>query len=282
MLTKTLTNIDRRQITIDPTFRHRSGDDSPTHLAALRKTLRNTGRLDPVIIWQEIDAAGNPTGRLVLLDGHYRVAAYRAEQADGKVDGNGIPALLIKCDRVEAHLEALKANAKDTLPLTAAERLNAAWSLVRAYPKEISKPRLAEASGVAERTIANMRSQLRKFLEAKKSPDGNWLIDRRFPNENEFTPPTDEARQIMVSTLAKAIRDALNETRTRDIEIIGDALEEALGPRQFASIADYLGGGDSREDGGTSWMTPDEFEVPATGDHDDAFTLPPEEAARMN
>lgn len=282
MLNKTLTNIDRRQITIDPAFRHRSGDDSPIHLAALRKTLRNTGRLDPIIIWQEIDAAGAPTKRLVLLDGHYRVAAYHAEQATGKVDGKGIPAWLIKCDRVEAHLEALTANSKDNLPLTTRERLNAAWALVRAYPNGISKPRLAKASGVAERTIANMRLQLRKFLEAKEAPDGNWLIDRQFPVKNEFTPPTNEARQIMVSTLAKAIRDALNETRTRDIEIIGDALEEALGPRQFASIADYLGGGDSREDGGTIWMTPDEFEVPATGDHDDAFKLPPDETAKMN
>ena len=52
MLDKTFTNIDDRQITLDPTFRHRSGPDSETHLAALRKTLRNTGRLPEPRPWR--------------------------------------------------------------------------------------------------------------------------------------------------------------------------------------------------------------------------------------
>jgi hypothetical protein len=259
MLDSTRTTIDHRQLTLDPTFRHRSGGNSETHLSALRKTLRNTGTLDPVLIWQELDTKGSPTGRLVLLDGHYRVAAYRAEQFAGKISGKGIPAVLLKCNRVEAHLAALAANAKDTLPLTIQERLNAAWGLVRSYRNAISKPRLAKASGVAERTIANMRLQLRKFEEAKVPPDGNWLIDRRFPMKSEFTPPTDEARRHMVEALSKALKVALNEVRTRDVEIIGDALQEALGSRQFGLVADYLGAGDADDDGGTEWMVPDDF-----------------------
>lgn len=283
MQDRTLTNLDRRQITLDPAFRHRTGDDSATHLSALRKTLRNTGGLDPVLVWQEIDATGTASGRLVLLDGHYRVAAYRAEQSAGKIEGKGIPAVLLRCDRMEAHLVALTANAKDTLPLTMQERLNAAWKLVRAFPKAISKPRLAKASGVAERTIANMRQQLRKFSEAKETPDGNWMIDRRFPTTNYYTPPSDEARRQMVAALSQAIRAALNEVRTQDCEIIGDALEEALGVRQFASIADYLGGGDRDDDGGTLWMTPDEFEGAAMPDDlGDHFKMPPEVDARVN
>ena len=52
-------------------------------------------------------------------------------------------------------------------------------------------------------------------------------------------------------------RAALNEVRTRDVEIIGDALQEALGVRQLASIADYLGGGDEEDDRDTAWMEPD-------------------------
>ena len=166
MQNRTLTNIDRNKITTDITFRHRSGPDSGSHLAALRKTLRNTGRLDPVLVWQEADDKGTATGRLVLLDGHYRLAAYRAEQSAGKIEGRGIPAMLISGNRMEAHLAALMANSKDTLPLTMQERLNAAWKLVQAYPKTISKPRLARASGVSERTILSMRQQFKKFTEA--------------------------------------------------------------------------------------------------------------------
>lgn len=268
MLNKTLTNLDHHQITLDPTFRHRSGPDSETHLAALRKTLRNTGRLDAIHVWQEVDDSGTPTGRLVLLDGHYRLGAYQAEQFNRKIEGDGVPAYLIKCSRIEAHLAALAANSKDTLPLTTQERLNAAWSLVRTYRNSISKPRLAKASGVAERTIANMRQQLRKFEKAKEMPDGNWLIDRRFPVKNDFTPPSDEARRQMVEALSQALRTALNEVRTRDIEVIGDALQEALGPRQFLLVADYLGAGDADDDGGTGWMVPDEFDVKHRDDHD--------------
>ncbi len=260
MQNRTLTNIDRNQIVIDNTFRHRSGPDSGTHLAALRKTLRNTGRLDPVTVWHEEDAKGTQTGRLVLLDGHYRVAAYRAEQATGKIEGRGIPAILLTGNPLEAHLAALMANSKDTLPLTMQERLNAAWRLVRTFRGTLSKRRLAQASGIGERTIARMRQQLKKFLEAKEMPDGNWLIDRRFPLKNEYTPPSDEARKHMVDTLSQALRVALNEVKTRDVEIIGDALQEALGARQWASIADYLGGDDRDGDGDTGWMKPDEFE----------------------
>ncbi|MEO1140506.1 MAG: ParB/RepB/Spo0J family partition protein [Pseudomonadota bacterium] len=257
MQNKTLTNIDRKDITTDTSFRHRSGPDSGTHLAALRKTLRNTGRLDPVLVWREADAKGTSTGRLVLLDGHYRLAAYRAEQSAGKIGGRGIPVMILTGTRMEAHLAALVANSKDTLPLTMQERLNAAWTLVRTYRNGISKPRLARASGVSERTILSMRQQMKKFTEAGEVPDGNWLIDRRFPVKSDYEPPSDAARQAMVASLSQALKAALNEVRTRDVEIIGDALQEALGVRQFATIADYLGGGDDGDDRDTGWMEPD-------------------------
>lgn len=252
--------IDRRQITQDPTFRHRSGDDSPTHLAALRKTLRNTGRLDPVSVWQEVDKDGNETRRLVLLDGHYRVAAYWAEQSAGKIDGHGIPSVLIKGNRIDAELVALAGNVKDNQPLTPHERLNAAWLLVQRYRNAIPKSRLSKASGVAVRTIANMRSQLRKFQEAKELPSGNWLADRKFPLENEWTPPTDEAREAMINSISEGVRKALNEVRTQEIEIIGEGLMRAIGARQFAYVADYLLCNDDDEDRETGWMAPDEFE----------------------
>ncbi len=261
MLNKTVTYIDHRLLTLEPAFRYRSEADSESHLAALRKTLRNTGRLDAVLVWQEVDSTDQPTGRVVLLDGHYRVAAYRAEQHSEKIAGNGIPVIMIECNRVEAHLHALAANSKDNLPLTAQERLNAAWCLTRAFRNRISKPQLAKASGVAERTIGNMRQQLRKFDEAKEMPDGNWFIDRRYPEENDYTPPSDEARREMVEALTGALRSALSEVRTRDTEVIGDALQSALGARQFSLVADYLGLGDVDDDGGTDWMLADEFDV---------------------
>ena len=260
------TMIDRRQITHDHTFRHRTGDDSPTHLAALRKTLRNTGSLDPIIVWQEISKDEKETGRLVLLDGHYRVAAYRAEQHEGRVKGQGIPSMLLKGSRIDAELAALAANVKDTLPLTPHERMNAAWLLVMRYRNNISKSRLSRASGTAPRTIANMRQQLRKFDEAKAVPSGDWLADRKFPEENEWTPPSKEEKKVMIDNMTKGFLKVLEEVRTNDMEIIGDALINTFGARGFQEIADFYFGPEADDERDTSWMAPDDFEQVPDGE----------------
>lgn len=261
MLNRTLISIDDRQITPDNAFRHRSGPDSESHLSTLRKTLRNTGKLDPVTVWQEVDANNEPTGRLVLLDGHYRMAAHKAEWSAGRIEKRHIPAMLVKCSRIDAHLLALSANSKDNLPLTPVERLNAAWTLVMKFRQQLSKQRLSRACGVSERTIARMRQQLRKFVEAEETPNGNWMVDRQFPEENAYKPPSDDACRKMIDDLSVALKTALQQVRTQDVQIVGEALHAALGQRQFSLIVDYLGAADADDDGGTGWMVPDDYDA---------------------
>lgn len=99
MLDTALTYIDHRQLTLDPDFRHRKVAENATHLAGLRKTLKNIGNLDAILVWREQDDEGCETGRLVLLDGYFRVTAYRAEIAAGHIQGKGIPALIGKGNR---------------------------------------------------------------------------------------------------------------------------------------------------------------------------------------
>jgi hypothetical protein len=241
MLETSPTNIDHRQLTLDPDFRHRKERENATHLAALCKTLRNTGNLDAILVWREQDDDGKETGRLVLLDGHFRVTAYRAEAAAGHVQGKGIPALIAKGTRVEAELAALRANTKDCLPLTPSERTDAAWQLVRKYQNKISKAQLAKASGVSERSIANMRSKLKEFLEAKELPSGEWWRDRTWPEENTFTPPDDAEWERLIATLTASITEAIRENRIRDTEIKAEAIARALGQREMAAVVEYLG-----------------------------------------
>lgn len=271
---KRLVMIERRQLTIDPSFRHRAVIDNDTHVAALRKSLRNTGRLDPILIWQERNKKVEETGRLVLLDGHFRVAAYDIEQASGKIDGKGIPAVLLKGSRMEADLAALGANVKDVQPLTMNERTDAAWALVQRYRQALSKSRLARASGVSERTIARMRQQLRKFVAEGQSPSGSWWQDRKFPEEAAFTPPTDAEREELIGNLAEAIQGAVRENRTSDIEVLAEGLQRGLGQRQMVDIADYL------QIGGHDW---DEFAQEPDEEHfSDHFEREPEEAPRVH
>lgn len=241
MLNTTLTNIDHRHLTLDPAFRHRKVAENATHLAALRKTLRNTGNLDAILVWREQDDEGEETGRLVLLDGHFRVTAYRAEIAAGSVQGKGIPALILKGTRIEAELAALRANTKDALPLTPSERTDAAWSLVRRHLNDISKSRLSKASGVSERSIANMRKKLKEFFEAKEQPTGDWWRDRKWPEESSFTAPTEAERENLIATLSASITEAIREHRIKDIEIMAEAIHRALGQRSMADVVEYLG-----------------------------------------
>lgn len=241
MLEKSFTNIDHRQLTLDPTFRHRKEAENATHLAALRKALRNTGSLDAILVWREQDEEGKETGRLVLLDGHFRVTAYRAEIAAKHIEGKGIPALIVKGTRIDAELEALRANTKDSLPLTPTERTDAAWSLVRRHRNKISKLRLAKASGVSERSVANMRKKLKEFLEAKEQPTGNWWQDRQWPKKSEFAAPDDAERERLIATLATSITEAIRENRIRDTEIKAEAIQRALGKRDMEAVVEYLG-----------------------------------------
>jgi hypothetical protein len=241
MLETSLTNLTHHQLTLDSTFRHRKITENGTHLAALRKTLRNIGKLDAILVWREQSDEGKETGRLVLLDGHFRVSAYRAEIADGHIESKGIPTLLAKGTRIEAELAALHANTKDALPLTPSERTDAAWALVCMYRNKISKSQLAKSSGVSDRSIANMRSKLREFLDAKERPTGDWWRDRKWPEESTFTPPDDAERERLIATLATSIKGAIRENRIRDIEIKAEAIQQALGQRDMADVVEYLG-----------------------------------------
>ncbi len=237
MQNKKFTHIDHRQLTIDPAFRHRRVTENALHMAALR----NTGRLDAVLVWREQDKDGEHTGRLVLLDGHFRVTAYRAETVEGRTDGKGIPAMIWEGTRVEAELAALSANVKDTLPLTMGERTDAAWTLVMRHRNAISKAKLAKASGVSPRTIANMRTKLKEFIAKDEAPSGEWWRDRKWPEENDYIAPADEERERIVAAVAAAITEALREHRVRDIETKADAIERALGQRELKDMLEYLG-----------------------------------------
>lgn len=244
--------LDHRQLAIDPEFRHRKDTDNAAHLAQLRKTLRNTKKLDAILVWREVDQSGTETGRLVLLDGHYRVTAYRAEAAEETIEGNGIPAHIVRGSRVEAELAALNANTRDALPLSPSERIDAAWKLVRKYQLNVSKSELSRASGVSERTIAYMRKKHKEFVEAEAEPTGSWQRDNNWPDEGNYEGPDDAERERLIAKLAVSIKEAVRENRIRDIEIKAEAIERAFGQREMVNIVEYLG---------LSLGEPDEFAI---------------------
>jgi hypothetical protein len=90
--------LQRNEITADDAFQFRQWGIHREHVRGLAQTLRNTGQLDPILVWQEIDAADRPTGRLILLDGQHRIAAHDTVHKGRK----GILAAVLRGNRNEA------------------------------------------------------------------------------------------------------------------------------------------------------------------------------------
>lgn len=204
------------------------------HVKALVSALQRRRRLDEVKLWR------NPEGRLVLLDGAHRLTAYRWKGITA-----GIPALVFTCSRDEALVEAVKDNAKNTLPLTASQRSDVAWRIVRDPEAGLSKAKIAAVTGVSERTVAAMRARLKTMGEAGQEPSGFWFMDRDDSNKGPDKPiMTDQERKALVEQRTKAILDTMGwraaSPHVREMEVNFEAVAGALG-QHLPAFVEYLG-----------------------------------------
>lgn len=238
------------QITTSDDFWFRTGGVDPAHKADLASTIRNTGRaLDPVLLWQPNT---DKPETLILLDGEHRVAAYQAAKWQGE-----IPALiLVGVDRRAALGAALKANSKRTLGLTQAERMDAAWRLVREPVMPRFKVReIAFLADVAVRTVKYMRSRFRVMHEEKTEITGSWARDRHTlpDSDDEAGGLDDAARRAEIEKLAADIRDLMDRRKhperviLRESEAVYEAVQVALGEQAMKAMLAYLLGGDDDE-----------------------------------
>lgn len=243
-----LVALDR--ITLDGYFCFREGGVEAFHKADLASTIKNTGKaLDPVLLWQP--EADDP-GKLILLDGTHRVEAYRAVNWAGE-----IPALiLVGVGRRAALGAALKANSTRTLGLTQAERMDAAWRLVREPVVPRFKVReIASLADVARRTVDYMRARFRVMHEEKIEITGSWARDRRtLPQGDDDTfGLTEEQRRHEIKTLAAEIRDLVDRRKhperaiLRESEAVWEAVQVALGEKAMKEMLAYLLGGDGED-----------------------------------
>lgn len=240
-----LVPLDR--ITPDNDFWFRSGDIDAAHKADLARTISNTGKpLDPVLLWQP---EGEDSQRLILLDGAHRIEAYKAANWS-----DSIPAtILIGADRREALGAALKANSALTLGLSQAERMDAAWRLVRepVVPRFRVREIVALAN-VAGRTVDNMRRRHRTMHEEGIEITGSWARDQRTlpQGDADLDRMSDARRKAEIAKLAGDLRDLIDRRKhperaiLREREAVWEAVQEALGERTMKTMLVYLLGDD--------------------------------------
>jgi hypothetical protein len=122
---------------------------SDDHIFEMAKATQNTGSLEPILVLPVAD-------KYYVMDGHHRLAAYIT--AGWKGD---IPAIVFDGSLDEAVREALRRNTKNKLPMTAKDKTEAAWRLVKQgkpgeWPDSISE--IQELCGVGKGTVNRMRA----------------------------------------------------------------------------------------------------------------------------
>lgn len=242
------------RIQLDDTFCFRAGGIDLAHKADLASTIKNTERaLDPVILWQP---EGQPEGgKLTLLDGAHRLAAYRAVGWAGPV-----PAIIVTCDRRAALRAALSGNSRRSLQLTQAERMDAAWRLVREPVEPRYKVReIAAAADVGTRTVKYMRDRFRTMHEEKIEITGQWSRDRTSADlaDDPLAAMTDAQRKAETDKLASDLRDFLDRRKhperpiLRDSQAVEEAIFAALGDKRIKHMFEYFFGD---ADEGDEWL----------------------------
>lgn len=196
------------------------------HVHDLARRLRVGGDLDPITVWRD-----PTTGRLIILDGRHRVAAYRFRDLDT------IPTITFMGSRIDARLEAGRNNSKAAYPWTTAECTNFAWGLV--IEGGASKAKIVEAAGVSNGTVGNMRKRLVELRAAGREPDANWWKAQR--NDTKGERPEEETDEARHARLGK-LKDWMNGVDTRfrqefgrrpTMEEMGTAMHWHLGTPRF-------------------------------------------------
>jgi hypothetical protein len=238
-------------ISYDAAFDFRANGIETTHKADLASIIRNTGKaLDPVTLWRDGRQSG--AGKLTLLDGAHRIEAYRAVGW-----AEPIPAIIYECDRKTALANALSGNSRRTLQLTQAERMDAAWRLVR----ELVEPRftvkeIVAAAGVSQRNVKYMRSRFRTMHEEGTEITGQWHRDRT--SQEQADDPagmlSDVQRRAGIHELVKDFRDMLDRRKhperliLRDAHAVEEAIVEAVGEKRFKQMIEYHLGEEAEAD----------------------------------
>jgi hypothetical protein len=146
---------------------------SEEHVDGLVKALkRSKGPLDPIVVVSF-------GGFWVALDGHHRLAAYKALKWSKPVPVSVLELKRRGRERVqEAMLASAGLNHKDKLRMTPKDKLNQAWRMTVGFP-EVSKDRVVAATGVSQTTVANMR-KARDALLNKKQTNKAWLMSQQW------------------------------------------------------------------------------------------------------
>lgn len=225
-----------REIGFDDSLNVRTTGIDETHVRTLRNLYRNGVTVDPITVRKVVsNDAPEALPEFVLVDGMHRLVAFE-EAFPGT--NEGIPCIIIEGDQKEAFMAALMANRKVSRCLTAMERVNAAWKIVREFP-EVSKKETVEASGVSRTTVGTMRARWRELEDAGRTEvSGNWMSDR---DAQPWQPEEMSAEEFKKRTtkMKRKLRQAAGNSQRHNFDLFATAIIEAFSKNDLIEVIRY-------------------------------------------
>lgn len=235
-------------------FQHRDPNQHEGQ-AHVRKLVEAIGRsktktLDPLTVWWD---GRTWTG----IDGHHRHAAYTAASVGAN---HLVPVEVFNGSLGEAFAQAAAGNSKNKRAMTTGEKTQAAWRMV-VMDASLSKADIADAAGVSQGSVANMRRVHKQLAEAAEgasfdAPTGDhrdlrWLDAKRLADGGEAPDVDWEAKDeedaiAMAAAIGKAIGKQGHRklhVLARALEIYDSRLEDSLMERWGAKVGEDGDGG---------------------------------------
>ncbi|MCK1508462.1 ParB N-terminal domain-containing protein [Bradyrhizobium sp. 162] len=182
----------------------------------MARALRDGFKLPPITVF----AVG--TG-FYVIDGHHRLAAYDTAGV------RRVPAKVFLGTLEEAERFALRSNSRDKIPMGKADKLAAAWRLVRQDKDGDSISSIARDAGIAQSSVSNMRAVLKKLREMGLSADDilemSWNTARGRAQGITEDAELEDWREAEAQKLVEAIaRAKLGARLTKNPDITAIAL----------------------------------------------------------
>jgi ParB-like nuclease family protein len=212
----------------DQVFQWRIRDDNLAadiaHIRELARTIEDKGKpLDPILV--------TPVGKkFYVVDGHHRLEAYRLAKWRKE-----IPVTYFDGNIKEAQEEAWRRNYKNKLPMRHADKLEAAWRLVKEGSRTQSA--ISDLTTISVRTIATMAAVWKEHRNGVK--DERWVVarSRQWNSEDRETKPGEDwverkahewAQQIFKNLGPDALASVKADVFARALEIVNPELPNML------------------------------------------------------
>ena len=206
---------------------------SKGHVATLAKSLKDPDNdLEPITLCN-LYIPNEGTKRPVLIDGYHRLSAYKEK---GRTE---IPAIVLDATPLEAAIQSVLNNFKNTLNMTSSEKLNAYWTIFIAMTGKKGRTSTLKKMGISNGTLQKFREVYQDLTQNhsfEEILDLDWQ-EAKYAMSNADECPFDpnETARLWAEQLFKQFGTTVKDSP----EVFSDALELYMGEEKFDALINY-------------------------------------------